>query len=111
MIFNTFAYFILFLVPAAIVFRLVRPTAQPWVCIAFGASFFVFFSLTQVGGAFGAACLLIFIWETIFSRFYKQGSLLCLVGIVQTIVFLVIFKYWNFLTGLAFGAPHPERAG
>jgi alginate O-acetyltransferase complex protein AlgI len=105
MIFNTFAYFILFLVPAAIVFRLVRPAAQPWVCIAFGASFFVFFSLTQVGGAFGAACILIFIWETIFSRFYKKGSLLCLVGIVQTIVFLIVFKYWNFLTGLAFGAP------
>ena len=105
MIFNTFAYFILFLVPAAIVFRLVRPAAQPWVCIAFGASFFVFFSLTQIGGAFGAACLLIFIWETIFSRFYKQGSLLCLVGIAQTILFLIVFKYWNFLTSLAFGPP------
>ena len=105
MIFNTFAYFILFLVPAAILFRLVRPAAQPWVCITFGASFFVFFSLTQIGGAFGAACLLIFIWETIFSRFYKQGSRLCLVGIVQTILFLFVFKYWNFFTGLAFGSP------
>jgi alginate O-acetyltransferase complex protein AlgI len=105
MIFNTFAYFILFLVPAAILFRLVRPAAQPWVCITFGASFFVFFSLTQIGGAFGAACLLIFVWETIFSRFYKQGSLFCIVGIVQTILFLIVFKYWNFLTGLAFGSP------
>ncbi|HWD91999.1 MAG TPA: MBOAT family O-acyltransferase [Verrucomicrobiae bacterium] len=105
MIFNTFTYFILFLVPSAILFRLVRPAAQPWVCITFGASFFVFFSLTQVGGAFGAACLLIFIWESIFSRFYKQGSVLCIVGIVQTIIFLIIFKYWNFLTGLAFGSP------
>ena len=55
MIFNTFAYFILFLIPAAITFRLVRPAAQPWVCVAFGASFFVFFSLHQIGGAFGAA--------------------------------------------------------
>lgn len=104
MIFNTFAYFILFLVPAAILFRLVRPSVQPWVCIAFGASFFVFFSLTQVGGAFGAACLLIFVWEAIFSRFYKQGSVLCLIGVTQTIVFLIIFKYWNFLTGLVFGS-------
>src|SRR6185369_12610329 len=83
MIFNTFAYFILFLIPAAIVFRFVRPSAQPWVCVAFGASFFVFFSLHQIGGAFGAACLLIFIWETIFSRSYKQGSMICLVGIAQ----------------------------
>src|SRR5690242_12895058 len=105
MIFNTFAYCIWFLVPAAILFRLVRPAAQPWVCIAFGASFFVFFSLHQLGGAFGAACLVIFIWETIFSRFYKQGSVLCFVGIIQTILFLVVFKYWNFLTGLVFGSP------
>src|SRR6185437_15871299 len=105
MIFNTFAYFILFLVPAAITFRLVRPAAQPWVCITFGASFFIFFSLTQVGGAFGAACILIFIWESIFSRFYKERSIFCIIGIIQTIIFLFIFKYWNFFTGLAFGAP------
>jgi alginate O-acetyltransferase complex protein AlgI len=104
MIFNTFAYFILFLVPAAILFRLVRPAAQPWVCLAFGAGFFVFFSLTQVGGAAGAACLAIFIWETVFSRLYKQGSWFCIVGILQTIAFLILFKYWNFFTGLVFGS-------
>src|SRR4051794_3347111 len=102
MIFNTFAYFILFLVPAAIVFRLVIPAARPWVCLTFGAGFFVFFSITQVGGIAGAACLLIFIWETIFSRFYKQGSIICIIGIVQTILFLIIFKYWNFLSNLVF---------
>jgi hypothetical protein len=50
MIFNTFSYFILFLVPAAILFRVVRAAAQKWVCIAFGGAFFVFFSLTQIGG-------------------------------------------------------------
>lgn len=94
----------LFLVPAAILFRLVRPTAQPWVCLVFGAAFFVFFSVRQVGGIAGAICLIIFIWEAIFSRFYKQGSWICFVGIVQTIFFLVIFKYWNFLTGLFFGS-------
>ena len=104
MIFNTFAYFILFLVPAAIVFRLVRPAARPWVCLLFGGGFFIFFSLTQVGGVAGAFCILIFIWESIFSRFYKQGSIICLIGIAQTLLFLVIFKYWNFLTGLVFAS-------
>ena len=103
MIFNTLAYFILFLVPAAIVFRLVRPAAQPWVCLTFGAGFFIFFSLTQIGGVAGAACLLIFIWEALFSRLYRQGSILCLFGIAQTLLFLVAFKYWNFFTGLLFG--------
>jgi alginate O-acetyltransferase complex protein AlgI len=105
MIFNTFAYFILFLIPAALLFRVVRSEIQPWVCLVFGAGFFVFFSLTQIGGVAGAACLLIFIWESIFSRFYKQGSVLCLIGIAQTLLFLIAFKYWNFLTGLVYGAP------
>jgi alginate O-acetyltransferase complex protein AlgI len=102
MIFNSFAYFILFLVPAAIVFRLARPAAQPWVPVIFGAGFFVFFSLTDIGGVAGAFCLLIFVWESLFSRFYRPGSPLCFVGIAQAIIFLVIFKYWNFFTGLVF---------
>src|SRR6266850_1436719 len=104
MIFNTFAYFLLFLVPAAILFRLVRPAAQPWVCLIFGAGFFVFFSLVQIGGVAGACCLLIFVWESIFSRFYRKGSPLCFVGIAQAIIFLIAFKYWNFLSGLVFGS-------
>src|ERR1043166_4627711 len=82
MIFNTFAYFVLFLVPAAILFRLAKPAAQPWVCLVFGAAFFVFFSLTQIGGVAGAVCLLIFIWESFFSRLYKKGSVICWIGIV-----------------------------
>lgn len=102
MIFNTFAYFLMFLIPAAVLFRLVRPSAQPWVCVLFGGAFFVFFSLTQIGGVAGACCLLIFVWESIFSRFYKKGSTLCLIGIAQTLLFLGVFKYWNFLTGLVF---------
>ena len=107
MIFNTFAYFILFLVPAAIGFRVVRPAFQPWVCITFGAAFFVFFSLTEVGGVAGAMCLLVFVWESLFSRLYRRGSVLCLVGIVQTLAILFAFKYWNFFTGLIFGGqPH-----
>ena len=102
MIFNTLDYFFLFLIPAAVTFRLVKPAAQPWVCSVFGASFFVYFSLTQVGGIAGAFCLLIFAWESLFSRLYRPGSVLCLVGIAQTVLFLVVFKYWNFLTGLIF---------
>jgi alginate O-acetyltransferase complex protein AlgI len=104
-IFNTFAYFFCFLVPAAVGFRCVRPALQPWVCFAFGAAFFVFFSLTQIGGVIGAACLLIFVWESLFSRLYRPGSLLCLLGVAQAILFLVLFKYWNFFTGLWFGPP------
>lgn len=105
MIFNTFAYFFCFLIPAALGFRVGPARARPWVCFFFGAAFFVFFSLTEVGGAAGAFCLLIFVWESLFSRLYKPGSWLCLLGIVQAIVFLMVFKYWNFFTGLWFGGP------
>lgn len=104
MIFNTLAYFLLFLFPAAILFRLVKAELRPLVCFVFGAAFFVYFSMTQVGGVAGAFCLLIFIWESLFSRLYRKGSKLCVIGVVQAIVFLVIFKYWNFFTGLIFGA-------
>ena len=108
MIFNTFAYFLCFLTPAAIGFRVVRPAWQPWVCFAFGAAFFVFFSLMEVGGALGAFCLLIFIWESLFSRLYKPKSFWCILGIIQAILFLGIFKYWNFFTGLIYG-PQPAN--
>ncbi|HYV27709.1 MAG TPA: MBOAT family O-acyltransferase [Candidatus Eisenbacteria bacterium] len=102
MVFNTFEYFILILLPAAILFRLAKPAAKPWICVGFGVAFFIFFSVTQVGGWAGACCLGIFIWESIFSRFYKQGSKICIIGIIQTLLFLFVFKYWNFLTGLVF---------
>ncbi len=105
MVFNTVAYFVLFLAPAAVLFRVVRPAVRPWICLGFGSAFFVFFSWTQVGGMAGAFCLLIFLWESFFSRFYKPGSVICLIGIAQTLVLLVIFKYWNFFTGLLWGVP------
>jgi alginate O-acetyltransferase complex protein AlgI len=105
MIFNTVYYYLLFLVPAAIAFQLARPRWRPWVCSFFGCAFFVFFSLTAVGGAAGAFCLSIFVWESIFSRLYRPGSWLCWIGVLQSIIFLVVFKYWNFLTGLWFGRP------
>jgi alginate O-acetyltransferase complex protein AlgI len=101
-IFDTFAYYLLFLLPAAVGFRLVRPAAKPWICILFGAGFFIYFSLTQLGGVAGAFCLLIFIWESLFSRLYKPGSRWCIVGILQAIAILFVFKYWNFFAGIVF---------
>lgn len=107
MIFNTLSYYLLFLIPAAILFRLVPSGWRSSICALFGAAFFVFFAITQVGGYVGAVCLLIFIWESLFSRLYRPGSWLCWVGVGQAIVFLGIFKYWNFLTGLAFTGVNP----
>lgn len=103
MIFNTLEYFLLFLIPAAVLFRTTRPDVRPWILVAFGALFFVYYSLTSVGGIPGAVCLSIFVWETLFSRLYRKGSVWCLLGIAQSILFLAVFKYWNFLTGLFLG--------
>lgn len=102
MIFNTLTYYLLFLLPTAILFRNVRADWRPWVCVAGGAAFFLFYSLTQFGGYFGAACLLMFLWESLFSRLYRKGSIFCWIGVAQAVAFLGIFKYWNFFTGLAF---------
>ena len=109
MIFDTFIYYFAFLVPAAIAFRLVNAGSRPWICVGFGGAFFVYFSLTQLGGMAGAACLLIFWWEALFSRLYKPDSRWCLIGIVQAILVLFVFKYWNFFVGLLFNATpqHP----
>jgi alginate O-acetyltransferase complex protein AlgI len=104
MIFNTLSYYLLFLIPAALAFRSVVPHLRPWVCVVFGACFFVFFSLTAVGGVPGAFCLGIFLWESAFSRLYQKGSWLCWIGVAQSLIFLIAFKYWNFFTGLYFGA-------
>ena len=106
MIFNTFAYYLFFLLPAAVFFRLVASSLRSSVCVTFGAAFFVYFSLAALGGRVGAACLLIFVWEALFSRLYRPKSFVCLIGVAQAILILVVFKYWNFLTGLIFGNPH-----
>ncbi len=103
MIFNTLAYFLLFLAPAAVLFRLLPMRLRPWSCAGFGALFFLYFSLTEVGGPLGAACLGLFVWEALFSRLYRPGSWLCLLGVLQSVLFLAVFKYWNFITGLVFG--------
>jgi alginate O-acetyltransferase complex protein AlgI len=105
MIFNTWDYYLLFLVPSAILFRVSRPSIRPWIIVFGGSAFFVYFSYTQLGGAIGAACILIFLWESFVSRFYKPGSWFCFLGIVQTIFFLCLFKYRNFVSGLIWPDP------
>lgn len=103
MIFDTFSYFLLFLLPAALLFRGVAPSFRAPVISLFGAAFFIYFSLTTVGGVAGAFCLGLFLWEALVSRFYRPGSALCLLGIVQALVILFVFKYWNFTAGLVAG--------
>ena len=100
MIFNTWDYYLLFLLPAAILFRVSRTAFRPWILAVSGCLFFTYFSYTQLGGAVGAACLAIFLWESFVSRFYKPGSWICILGVVQTILFLAVFKYRNFLSGI-----------
>jgi alginate O-acetyltransferase complex protein AlgI len=100
MIFNTWDYYLLFLIPSAILCRAAGPRLRPWVIFTSGGLFFTYFSYTQFGGLAGAACLAIFLWETLVSRFYKSSSWICLFGVTQTVVFLALFKYRNFLTGL-----------
>ena len=101
MIFNTVAYYILFLIPAALFFRVSAAWLRPWICAGFGIGFFVYFSATQFGGWWGAACVLIFFWEATFRSFYKPKAWTCLVGVAISVAVLVAFKYWNFATDLA----------
>jgi alginate O-acetyltransferase complex protein AlgI len=100
MIFNTVVYYSLFLLPAAILFRIAPSTVRPWVCTLFGAAFFIYFSVTQLAGWAGAACLLLFIWESLFRSLYHAKSVACIVGILVSVGILGVFKYWNFATGL-----------
>jgi len=57
MIFNTWAYYLFFLVPSAILFRLSPLRYRPWVIVAGGSSFFLYFSYTELGRIIPAACL------------------------------------------------------
>ena len=100
MIFNGWDYYLLFLIPSAILCRLTSPERRPWVIFLSGGLFFTYFSYTQFGGVVGVACLAIFLWESLVSRFYKPASRICWFGVTQTVLFLVLFKYRNFLTGL-----------
>ncbi|MHB1082738.1 MAG: MBOAT family O-acyltransferase [Prosthecobacter sp.] len=104
MIFNTFSYFALFLLPAAILFRVVPQAWKAWVIIASGAAFFVYFSITTVGGVLGAWCLGLILWEAVTSRLYRPASRWCLFGILQALLILIVFKYWNFICSLVAGS-------
>jgi alginate O-acetyltransferase complex protein AlgI len=99
-IFTTVPYF-LFLIPTALLFRIAAPRVRPWICVASGVTFFVYFSVTELAGWVGAACVLIFVWESLISRLYRPNSTWCLVGVAVSLGVLAIFKYWNFFTGLA----------
>ncbi len=105
MIFNSFSYFFLFLLPAALLFRWAKPDLKPWVLVFFGAAFFVFFSVTQLAGWIAAGCLVFFLWESVLSRIYQPGSSWCWLGVGVAVLLLGIFKYWNFVTGLMMGGP------
>lgn len=101
MIFNTFEYYLLFLLPAAVLYRQLQPRWRPWVITTFGCGFFLYFAYSMAG-IWGSLCLGIFLWESIISRFYKRGSAWCMLGMAQSVLLLGIFKYWNFFTGLFF---------
>jgi len=101
LIFNTFSYYFLFLVPAAALFRVAPQRLRPWIIVLFGGGFFLYFAYGMAGW-WGAACLLIFLWESVISRLYRPSSRWCMLGIIQSVVLLGIFKYWNFFTGLIF---------
>jgi alginate O-acetyltransferase complex protein AlgI len=100
MIFNTWAYYLFFLIPSAVLFRLAPRRFRPWVIVLGGSLFFVFFSYTTLGGLIPALCLGIFLWESVTSRFYQPKSWFCWVGVVQAVLLLFVFKYWNFFVGL-----------
>jgi alginate O-acetyltransferase complex protein AlgI len=100
-IFNTFAYYLAFLIPAVISYRLTSARFRPWVIAVFGCLFFVYFAYSMAG-LWGTFCLAIFLWESLTSRFYKPGSAWCLLGLVQSVLLLAVFKYWNFITGLIY---------
>lgn len=106
MIFNTFVYYVLFLLPAAALYRCVGARSRPWVIAVSGCLFFVYFAYS-LAGLPGTLCLGIFLWEALTSRLYKQGSRWCLVGMLQSVLFLGIFKYWNFFSGILFWR-HPN---
>jgi alginate O-acetyltransferase complex protein AlgI len=101
LIFNTFRYYFLFLIPAAVLFRLAPLRLRPWVIALFGSAFFLHFAY-GMAGLWGALCLGIFLWESLVSRLYRPGSRWCLLGLAQALLFLGVFKYWNFFSGLFF---------
>ena len=103
MIFNTFAYYFCYLIPSAILFRLLPANLRAWSCVLFGFAFFIHFSLELQGNWWGPACLALLVWEGLFRNLYQPGSRWCLLGIWISILTLGVFKYWNFCTDTACG--------
>lgn len=93
MIFNDLTYFLLFLAPSVVAFHSVSPRFKAWVLAGFGLGFFVYYSYRHFGGAWGSACVLLFVWEMLLTRLYRPGSRWCLVGIAQALLILIAFKY------------------
>jgi alginate O-acetyltransferase complex protein AlgI len=100
MIFNELTYYLLFLAPCVAAFHLVPVRGRPWVITVFGVLFFVYYGNVHFGGAWGALCVLIFVWELLTSRLYRTGSRWCLFGIVQAVLILAALKYLVFFTGV-----------
>ena len=97
MIFNDLVFFVVFLIPCAVAFHLVRPAAKPWVIASFGLGFFLYFSTIMFGSGWAVLTALILVWECVTSRLYRKGSRFCLLGIAQAILLLGVFKYLGFL--------------
>jgi alginate O-acetyltransferase complex protein AlgI len=100
-IFNEFSYFVLFLLPAVVLFHLASSEFRPWIIGLFGAGFFVYFGYLHFGGFWGSLCVVIFFWEILTSRLYRKGSRWCIFGIVQALSLLILFKYLTFVTTIA----------
>ena len=90
MIFNTWAYYLFFPVPCAILFRLSPLRYRPWVIVAGGSSFFLIFPIQSQAELFLRRVWEFFLWESITSRFYRPKSWW---ESAQAIVLLFIFKY------------------
>jgi alginate O-acetyltransferase complex protein AlgI len=105
-IFNELSFFALFLGPCVLAFhaakRLLGERAgaaiRPWLLAAVGAVFYAYYGSKYFGGVWGAVTVLIFVAELLVSRLYRQGSLLCVIGIVQAVAVLAVFKYSHFFS-------------
>lgn len=92
LIFNTFSYYFFFLLPSAVLYRLVPARLRAWTIVLFGSSFFLYFAY-GMAGFWGAACLFVFLWESLVSRLYRPSSRWCILGLVQSVALLAVFKY------------------
>ena len=74
---------------------------RPWVLIVSASAFYIHFSLNRFGGVAGRLSDYLLVGERV-SRLYRPAAWICFAGVLQSVVFLAVFEYWNYLTGLAF---------